>query len=312
MTRSVKTALVLLLSALSLNTVVRAEGVSSSKHPSPWEQSVNPYASLQNNPYTSLKSPTSPVLSPNEMNLLYSNLGYGSLSLSSPLLSAPRPVLNTQQIIKTANQSTVTINLAKFKKDPKTGAPKIVEAQGTGFFVAKGVIATNSALVNGLISKEGKPVAIAVLNINGAQKMLRVTSVIARDPKHDIALLAVEGGGYGVSPLPLADGNSMQVGDETYVFGSPFGLQGTFTRGNISGFRRSEDGDKMVISNDKDGDIVQITNPAETGSNGSAVLNNRGEVVALLWGGPEDSNIITYCTNVRYVKGLMISAGVRP
>ncbi len=341
MSKSKKSAvMLLLLSSLAFNSAAQAQGVPSSQYAglmgssfpnaSPTFPGVTSLGSLAT-PGLSLRKPgfnsigslpatgslngTVPTFSEYlskqaAMNAaLRSKIGWLS-SLSSPLLCQARPALSTQQLVQTASRSTVTICVKKAKPDEKTGKLKVVLSQGTGFFVAPGVIATNCHVIRKMIILDDVPQAVALANINGAQEVLKFTKVIASDPEHDVALMAVESKGYGVTALPLADANSMQIGDDTYVYGSPVGLQGTFTMGNISGFRNSEATSKWLSPNDKTGDIVQITNLADHGNSGSAVLNKQGEVVAILWGGPKESGSITFCTNVRYIKGLLISSGI--
>jgi S1-C subfamily serine protease len=73
----------------------------------------------------------------------------------------------------------------------------------------------------------------------------------------------------------------MQVGDEAYVVGNPFGLYGSMSSGVISGFNRSfqPPGTGQAI-----GGLIQIDAAVNPGNSGGPLLNRSGHVVGIVTG----------------------------
>jgi S1-C subfamily serine protease len=131
---------------------------------------------------------------------------------------------------------------------------------GSGFFVAKGVIATNLHVIEGAATGYAK--------IVGTKTKYKVAGIVASDGIRDLALLAIQDS--KAPPLPLERSWQPAVGDEVYAIGNPLGLEGTFSQGIISGVRR--------VGSDS---ILQITAPISPGSSGGPVLDSQGKVIGV-------------------------------
>ena len=140
--------------------------------------------------------------------------------------------------------------------------------QGTGFFVADGVIATNHHVV------ESAAQSRAVLEDG---RSFPVEGVLAWDEDHDLALVSVaaspEIGGY--RSLPLAD-VAADLGDQVVVVGNPMGLSHTLSTGVVAAVREAEE--RSLFK----GEVIQITAAISSGSSGSPVMNTDGEVVGVV------------------------------
>lgn len=140
--------------------------------------------------------------------------------------------------------------------------------QGTGFFIADGVIATNHHVIARAAQSR------AVLEDG---RSFPVEGVLAWDEDHDLALVSVAAspaeGGY-VS-LPLAD-VAADLGDEIVVVGNPMGLSHTLSTGVVAAVREAEERSLFV------GEVIQITAAISSGSSGSPVMNHAGEVVGVV------------------------------
>ena len=112
------------------------------------------------------------------------------------------------------------------------------------------------------------------------------------NPKQDLVILKVSGEG---SPLPLGDSNMARIGESIYVTGNPKGWTGTFSIGVISSFQMRYAGKR-----------IQITAPVSPGSSGGPVLNDKGEVIGVVYavhGGPDAQNL-NLAIPVNYLKAL--------
>lgn len=126
-----------------------------------------------------------------------------------------------------------------------------------------------------------------------------------------------------IPALPLSD-QSAREGAVVYEFGNPRGYKGTWTAGVVSAYR---DGNELhgkfkiedlakkkgihgsaPIDETRGGDVVQYSTPSSHGSSGSALLNDRGKVIAVCFAGDEEGHDLNFATSVKYVKELLTRA----
>jgi S1-C subfamily serine protease len=166
--------------------------------------------------------------------------------------SPPRRKLSPAEIVHHAFPSSVLLTMLD--------AHGQTLCLGSGFFVAKNVVATNSHVVSQASAGYAKLV--------GQSAKLGIKGIIAFDPLHDLALIEVESS--DAPSLQVAAKPSLEIGDPVYVIGNPLGLEATFSPGIVSGFR--EIGQVRVM---------QMTAPISPGSSGGPVLDESGKVVGV-------------------------------
>jgi TolA-binding protein/S1-C subfamily serine protease len=186
-----------------------------------------------------------------------------------------------QQIAQKALASTVLILT--------TDANGYPMALGSGFFINDDQIVSNWHIV------EGATTAYA-LSVDEKTRY-KIEGMIAMNSKQDLVILKVSGEG---SPLPLGDSNIVSIGESIYVTGNPKGWTGTFSIGVISSFQMRYAGKR-----------IQITAPVSPGSSGGPVLNDKGEVIGIVYavhGGPDAQNL-NLAIPVNYLKALLKRVG---
>jgi S1-C subfamily serine protease len=101
--------------------------------------------------------------------------------------------------------------------------------------------------------------------------------VTAVDPKHDLAVIRMEGKPAGARPLWQKPSRTLpKTGDELLLVGSPYGLYGTVTTGIVS---------RVTWS------AIQTDAAANPGNSGGPALDKQGHVVGVLVrGGGENIN----------------------
>ena len=105
--------------------------------------------------------------------------------------------------------------------------------------------------------------------------------VLSSQPENDIAVLKPDQPPAQIVPAVLGNPNALQVGDEAYVVGNPFGLYGSMSAGVISGFDRSF---QPANSSQELKGLIQIDAAVNPGNSGGPLLNRAGQVVGIVEG----------------------------
>lgn len=144
---------------------------------------------------------------------------------------------------------------------------------GSGFLYSEaGYIVTNNHVVSGGNSYE-------VVFASGERQ---AAELVGADLDSDLAVLKVDEVPAGITPLPLADSDSLQVGQFVVAIGNPFGEQGSMSMGIISGLGRSLESQRQLTSGSYSlPNVIQTDAPINPGNSGGPLLNLAGEVVGL-------------------------------
>ncbi len=145
---------------------------------------------------------------------------------------------------------------------------------GSGFvYSSDGYIVTNNHVVDGGNSFE-------VVFSDGSRMS---ANLIGADVDSDLAVLKVDQLPNGVSALPLAQADSLQVGQFVVAIGNPFGEQGSMSLGIVSGLGRSLPSQRQIDGGSSYSlpEIIQTDAPINPGNSGGPLLNLNGEVVGI-------------------------------
>jgi S1-C subfamily serine protease len=139
------------------------------------------------------------------------------------------------------------------------------EDQGSGFILDKqGHILTNYHVIANARKIE----------VQTYDKHRYTAQVIGRDRLHDLALLQINAS--NLVPAVLASSKGLQVGQQVYAIGNPFGLSGTMTSGIISAIRSVKGPEDAPIEN-----AIQTDAAINPGNSGGPLLNSHGEVIGI-------------------------------
>lgn len=192
--------------------------------------------------------------------------GHGSASsstASAASASSPstRPVsasgMTAKQVYNEAKDSVAYI-------ESQTGQGT---ATGSGFVVSKdGKIVTNEHVVDGAQTVTVK------LGVNGKAQ---TAQVLAADASKDLALLKIDQ--TNLKPLTFADSSKVEVGDNVFAIGNPYGLDHTLTSGIVSALGRDiQAPDGTTISN-----VIQTDAALNPGNSGGALIDGDGNVIGV-------------------------------
>ena len=121
----------------------------------------------------------------------------------------------------------------------------------------------------------------STINLTFADGTHSRAAIAESQPEMDIAVLQAETLPQLFVPATLGNAGSLQVGDEAYVVGNPFGLYSSMSAGVISGFDRTfrPPGTNKTIEG-----LIQVDAAINPGNSGGPLLNKYGYVVGIVTG----------------------------
>ena len=148
--------------------------------------------------------------------------------------------------------------------DPNTTKRPLI-GLGSGFIIdEEGIVVTNNHVIEGADE-------IKVIMGNGNEFE---ASVIAKDPKADIAVIQFDPKGYKLKGVQWGDSDSARVGDWAIAIGNPLGFGNTVTTGIVSAKARDIGGGPYVK-------FIQTDASINRGNSGGPLFNITGEVIGI-------------------------------
>ena len=114
--------------------------------------------------------------------------------------------------------------------------------------------------------------------VDGTQS---AAEIALTQPENDIAVVRTLDPPPPFPPAVMGNPASLQVGDEAFVVGNPFGLYSSMSAGVISGFERTF---LMPNSEQRLTGLIQIDAAVNPGNSGGPLLNRDGYVVGIVTG----------------------------
>jgi S1-C subfamily serine protease len=142
------------------------------------------------------------------------------------------------------------------------------QASGSGFvYDDQGHIITNAHVVDGATEVQ--------VSFDGAREI--PAEVRGTLESTDVAVLSVDPAEIPAGALPVADSDSVEVGDTAIAIGNPFGLERTVTSGIVSALERTvEAPDGAPIT-----DVIQTDAAINPGNSGGPLLDAAGRVIGI-------------------------------
>ncbi|MCM3901484.1 MAG: trypsin-like peptidase domain-containing protein, partial [Pyrinomonadaceae bacterium] len=159
------------------------------------------------------------------------------------------------------------------------------EQKGLAPFPQQGMVSLNGLGSGVLISNDGKVLTAAHLVQSADRTVVEFSRgeliparVMGSAFSADVALLQLERNPVNVVAAALGDSDKLDVGDQIFVVGAPYGLSRTLTAGHVSGRhalnKRSENTTAV--------EFLQTDAAVNSGNSGSSVFSLDGEVMGIV------------------------------
>jgi S1-C subfamily serine protease len=147
-----------------------------------------------------------------------------------------------------------SVTVMNFRGNKKLGL-------GSGAFIGPNMVVTNYHVVEGGTRWE-------IIRVSDKKKFTAKIKKI--DETHDVCILELVD--ESVDQYLKINDKYPKIGSDIMVSGSPIGLEGTITKGNVSNIQREKPYDY---------ELLQISAPISPGNSGGPVVNMKGEIVGI-------------------------------
>ena len=177
---------------------------------------------------------------------------------------------SVSDVFKRVNRSVVIVYTSE--RTLASGAPgQYVDIGGLG----SGVLVSNNGEVLTAAHVVQSAERVMVQFTTGERIAARVLGSV---PSADLALLRLEHRPIGVLPVPIGNSDSVEVGDQVLVIGSPLGVSHTLTVGHVSGRRQLNRTMGAVFQ----AELLQTDAAINQGNSGGPMFNMAGEVIGIV------------------------------
>jgi Do/DeqQ family serine protease len=190
-----------------------------------------------------------------------------SMPSLAPMLQAVTPAVVNISVTRTEQMPEQLRFFGGTLPQGSTGQPPTRQSRGAGSGVVvnsdEGFIVTNHHVIDGADT----------ISVGLQDGRVFEATLIGSDARTDIALLQIEAD--RLIDLPLADVETLRVGDYVVAIGNPFGLGQTVTSGIISALGRAG------LNDENYEDFIQTDAAINVGNSGGALVDLKGRLVGI-------------------------------
>jgi S1-C subfamily serine protease len=185
-------------------------------------------------------------------------------------------VMDSKKLFQKASPAIVEVTTTKGE----------VSSQGTGV-----LISSDGTILSALHVLEGGSRVVVKLRSGDVFDNVVIT---AYDERRDLVVLKVPG--FDLPTIPLGNSNLVAEGEPVAVISNPAGLHRSITTGVVSGIRELEN---------TGFEVIQTSAAASPGSSGGAMLNGKGELIAIISFKVVGGENLNFGIPVNYARGLI-------
>ena len=179
------------------------------------------------------------------------------------------------RIFRTRAPGVVTV--FAFFGDPNSQATEI--SQGSGFVISpKGYVLTNSHVIT-TAGDSSKLEAAQHLYVEFSDGDRAEARIVGWDLYDDVGLIRLTSTEHKLTPVPLGESKTVQVGQPVAAIGSPLGNENSLSVGVVSAIHRSIAA--LTVARYKVIDAIQTDAPITHGNSGGPLFDARGRVIGI-------------------------------
>ncbi len=232
-------------------------------------------------------------------NLLHATIGLLCALFVVPAAMAEqqssKDVLSCQESIPKLYQriSSAVVSIRATSIDPYDQEHRIQRVTGSGVIIdSAGMILTNSHVVFGR----------ALITVTLDDGTTLPATMIGADPTFDLALIRIPLPSEGSLPHGrLGDSDRVEVGDEVYAIGNPFGLNQTLTRGIVSAVNRLLPSAAWSLTEP----LIQTDAAINPGNSGGPLIDRCGDIVGITTAIMPDAQSIGFAIPASLIRKVM-------
>jgi serine protease Do len=191
------------------------------------------------------------------------------LIVTAPLFAGQAQAQQLRETFTKANPSVVVIRTVERRVTPQAQGLMSLPGLGSGVVISTdGKILTAAHVVQ----------AADQVAVEFADGKTERAHVVASYPRADIAIVQLDFPIPGLAPAKLGDSDAVQVGDDVFVIGAPYGLSHSLTVGHVSGKHLS----KESIAGVSKVEVFQTDAAINQGNSGGPMFNMAGEVIGIV------------------------------
>jgi serine protease Do len=179
---------------------------------------------------------------------------------------------NAQQLrdaFRKVGPSVVIVRTKRVEIAPSPNEPMaIIDGLGSGVLISNdGKVLTAAHVV--------QTADVASVEFSDGQQI--IARVIGSDVQSDVALLQLKEMPKGVTPAMLGDSDKVEVGDEVFAIGAPYGISQTLSVGHLSGRHRLKRNNQSTSV-----EFLQTDAAINTGNSGGPMFDMEGNVIGIV------------------------------
>ena len=188
---------------------------------------------------------------------------------SEPYTDLPPAEQAIVDLFENTSPSVVYISTVTRRRDIFGRGVDVAQGTGTGFiWDAEGHVVTNFHVLQGASS------ARVVMH----DQTSYIAEWVGGSERHDLAVLRIDAPPDTLQQVRLGDSDRLQVGQNVYAIGNPFGLSATLTTGIVSALNRQIGG---LNTGDIIEDVIQIDAAINPGNSGGPLLDSGGRLIGI-------------------------------
>ena len=179
---------------------------------------------------------------------------------------------NAQQLrdaFRQVSQAVVMVRTKQIEVAPSPDEPMaVIDGLGSGVLISNdGKVLTAAHVV--------QTASVATVEFPDGQTF--IAQVIGSDVQSDVALLQLKEIPKGVAPVTLGNSDKIEVGDQVFVIGAPYGISQTLSVGHLSGRHRLNSNDSATSI-----EFLQTDAAINGGNSGGPMFDMQGNVIGVV------------------------------